>query len=194
MPNLMNDVSAHHYRAMMQFLTERYSEPNLRIANWVMHNEVDQAVTWTNMGDQSLARHLESYHRSSRIVYHTAWIHDPHPRIFIWLTHHWAKQSSGHGTFMVRELVDLWSEIAEAEGKFGWGVAYHHYPHNLCNMDTWDDPDVTLEIDTLYITPKNIEVLPKFLGPDRPILLSEQGFNTPTLSLADQKRQSDALI
>ncbi len=45
-----------------------------------------------------------------------------------------------------------------------------------------------------YITPKNIEVLPAYLGLDRPILLSEQGFNSPTLSEADQKRQAAGLI
>ena len=94
----------------------------------------------------------------------------------------------------MRALLDLWSEIARAEGRFDWGVAYHPYPQDLRNPDTWNDADVTFDIDSPYITPKNIEVLPKFLGPDRPILLSEQGFNTPTLSLADQKRQSDALI
>ena len=194
MPDLTNEATAHHYRAVMHFLSHRYSQPDRRIANWVIHNEVDQAGTWTNMGDQPLARYLEAYHRSARIVYHTARQHDPHARVFISLTHHWAKQSSGHGTYTVRALLDLWSEIARAEGRFDWGVAYHPYPQDLRNPDTWNDADVTFDIDSPYITPKNIEVLPKFLGPDRPILLSEQGFNTPTLSLADQKRQSDALI
>lgn len=193
MPDLTNEETTHHYRAVMHFLSERYSQPDRRIANWVMHNEVDQAGTWTNMGDQPLARYLEAYHRSARIVYHTARQHDPHARVFISLTHHWAKQSSGHGTYTVRTLVDLWSEIAEAEGGFDWGVAYHPYPQDLRNPDSWND-NVTFDINTPYITPKNLEVLPKFLGDDRPILLSEQGFNTPTLSLADQKRQSDALI
>ncbi|MEM1293922.1 MAG: DUF5722 domain-containing protein [Verrucomicrobiota bacterium] len=194
MPDLTNEESAHHYRAVMHFLAQRYSLPEQRIANWVVHNEVDQAGTWTNMGDQPLARYLEAYHRSARIIYHSARQHDPHARVFISLTHHWAKQSSGHGTYTVRSLVDLWREIAKSEGVFDWGVAYHPYPQDLRNPDTWDDTDVTFDRDTPYITPKNIEVLPGFLDSGRPILLSEQGFNTPTLSLEDQKRQSDALI
>jgi hypothetical protein len=146
------------------------------------------------MGDQPMARYLEAYHRSARIVYHTARQHDPHARVFVSLTHHWAKQSHGHGTYTVRSLLDLWTEIANAEGMFDWGVAYHPYPQDLRNPDAHLDRDVTLDIDTPYITPKNIEVLPKFLGSDRPILLSEQGFNTPTLSIKDQQRQADALI
>ncbi len=193
MPDLTTEAGAHHYRAAVSFLSQRYSRPERRIANWVVHNEVDQAGTWTNMGDQPLARYLEAYHRSARIVYHTARQFDPHARVFISLTHHWAKQSSGHGTYTVRDLHSLWSEIANAEGKFDWGVAYHPYPQDLRNPDFACD-NVTLDDNTPYITPKNLELLPRLLGPERPILLSEQGFNTPTLSLADQKRQSDALI
>lgn len=193
MPDLTNEASVHHYRATMYFLSQRYSEPGRRIVNWIMHNEVDQAGTWTNMGDQPLARYLEAYHRSARIVYHTARQHDPHARVFISLTHHWAKQSIGHGTYTVRSLVAQWNEIARAEGEFDWGVAYHPYPQDLRNPDSEND-DVTFDNNTPYITPKNIEILPKLLDSDRPILLSEQGFNTPTLSLADQRRQSNALI
>ena len=72
-------------------------------------------------------------------------------------------------------------------------MAYHPYPQSLRNPDTWNDDDVTYDFDTPYITPKNIEVLPAYLG-DRPILLSEQGFNTPTLSLEDQRRQVAGLM
>ena len=194
MPNLTTEEAARHYRAAIHFLTSRYATPGLRISNWVIHNEIDQAGTWTNMGDQPLPRYLDAYTRSARLVYHTARQHDPFARVFISLTHHWAKQSSGHGTYTVRDLLDLWSEIAQAEGSFDWGVAYHPYPQDLRNPDTWDDTDVSFDFDTPYITPKNIEVLPAYLGPHRPILLSEQGFNTPTLSLTDQKRQAAGLI
>ncbi|MDF1812464.1 MAG: DUF5722 domain-containing protein [Verrucomicrobiales bacterium] len=194
MPNLTREVTAHHYRAALHFLAERYSQPDARISNWVIHNEIDQAGTWTNMGDQPLARYLETYARSARAVYHTTRLHDPHTRVFVSLTHHWAKQSSGHGTYQVKQLVDLWRQMATAEGPFGWGIAYHPYPQNLRNPDTWDDKDVTYDFTTPYITPKNIEVLPAYLGPDVPILLSEQGFNTPTLSVENQKRQAAGLV
>ncbi|MEM1296735.1 MAG: DUF5722 domain-containing protein, partial [Verrucomicrobiota bacterium] len=194
MPDLTRPVTSDLYRAALDFLAKRYSKPEARIASWVLHNEIDQHGTWTNMGDQPLARYLEIYGRSARLVYHTARLHDPHARVFISLTHHWTKRSLGKGSFVVRELVDLWSEMASAEGEFEWGVAYHPYPQNLRDPDTWDDEDITFDFNTPYITPKNIEVLPAYLGPDRPILLSEQGFNSPTLSEEDQKRQAAGLI
>lgn len=194
MPNLATPEGTHLYRAAIDLITRRFSKPETRVANWVIHNEIDQAGTWTNMGDQPLARYLETYARSTRITYHTARHYDPHARVFVSLTHHWTQQSSGTGTYVVRDIVDLFSEIATAEGAFDWGVAYHPYPRGLRNPDTWNDTDVSYDFDTKYITPKNVAVLPAYLGPERPILFSEQGFNTPTLSQADQKRQVAGLI
>ncbi|MFT6792194.1 MAG: hypothetical protein ACJAR1_000173 [Rubritalea sp.] len=193
-PNLTTEGGAHHYRAAIHFLSKRFSQPDARISNWVIHNEIDQAGTWTNMGAQPLARYLDTYSRSARIVYHTSRLHDPHTRVFISLTHHWVKQSGGLGTYQVKGLLDLWSEISEAEGAFHWGVAYHPYPRDLRNPDTWNDKEVSFDFETPYITPKNIEFLPAYLCQDRPILLSEQGFNSPTLSETDQQRQAAGLI
>jgi hypothetical protein len=172
------------------------------VSNWILHNEIDQAATWTNMGAQPLARYLETYARSARLTHHTARLFDPHARVFVSLTHHWAKKSSGSGTYIVRDLLELFAEMARAEGDFEWGVAYHPYPRDLRNPDAWKDEGLTDDFDTPYITPKNIAVLPAFLdqprfhfqGKPRGILLSEQGFNTPTLSEADQRRQVAGLI
>lgn len=206
MPNLTSPEATAAYRAAIHFLTERYSRvdgEHGRIANWILHNEVDQARTWTNMGEQPLPRFLEHLHRSGRIVHHTARLHDPHARVFLSLTHHWAKPSLGPGAYTVRELLDLWAEIGDAEGDFEWGVAYHPYPQNLRNPDAWADEAPAFDYDTPYITPKNIAVLPAYLSrPEmryrdehpRAILLSEQGFSTPTLDEVDQKRQVAALV
>lgn len=205
MPNLTTLDTAAHYRATMHFLTERYSRADGahgRISNWVLHNEIDQAGTWTNMGEQPLARYLETYMRSARIVHHSARNFDPHSRVFVSLTHHWSKQSSGNGTYVVRDLIDLFARMARVEGDFEWGLAYHPYPRDLRNPDTWNDSEVTSDFDTPYITPKNLEVLPAyfsqaqflFRGKPRGILLSEQGFNTPTLSIEDQRRQVAGFI
>ena len=70
------------------------------------------------------------------------------------------------------------------------------------NPDAWKDEGLTDDFETAHITPKNIAVLPRFMdqprfhfqGKPRGILLSEQGFNTPTLSLEDQRRQVAGLI
>lgn len=206
MPNLTAESPAQLYAAGVRLLAERYDgsagRPGGRIANWIIHNEIDQAGTWTNMGDQPLERYLESYMRSARLVHHTARLFDHHARVFISLTHHWTQRSSGTGTYIVRDMLELFAKMARAEGDYEWGVAYHPYPRDLRNPDTWADADVSSGFDTLYITPKNLEVLPAFLnqerfhfaGKPRGILLSEQGFNTPTLSASDQRRQAAGLV
>jgi hypothetical protein len=103
----------------------------------------------------------------------------------------------------VRPLLDLFAELAAGEGDFEWGVAYHPYPQDLRNPDTWKDADVSMDFETPYITPKNLEVLPAYLTQPRflyqgktprAILFSEQGFNTPTLGQEDQRRQVAGLI
>ncbi|MDA7916433.1 DUF5722 domain-containing protein [Verrucomicrobia bacterium] len=205
MPNLTTAKSTALYQAAIQYLAERYSRADGkhgRISNWVLHNEVNQAGTWTNMGDQPLATYVESYQRSARIVHHTSRLFDPHSRVFMSITHHWNKTSTGHGTYHARDLINLFAEFAKAEGDFEWGLAYHPYPENLRNPDTWEDHNITYDFDSPLITPKNIEVLPAYMeqpfmqfnGRTRGILLSEQGFNTPTLSEQDQKRQAAGLI
>jgi hypothetical protein len=204
-PNLTNEDSTRFYRAALSLIAERWSRldgANGRISNWIMHNEIDQAGTWTNMGQQPLARYLETYLRSARLMYHTSRLYDPYSRVFISLTHHWTKKSSGTGTYVVRDMIELFAEMARAEGDFPWGIAYHPYPLDLRNPDTWNDAGLTQDFDTPYITPKNIEVLPDFLnqsafhydGKVRGILLSEQGFNSPTLSELDQSRQAAGLV
>lgn len=204
-PNLTTEQAARFYRAALHHLAERWSREdgaNGRVINWIMHNEIDQGATWTNMGAQPLPRYLETYYRSARIMHHTARLFDPHSRVFISLTHHWAKKSSGSGTYVVRDMLDLFAEMGRAEGDYEWGVAYHPYPRDLRNPDAWKDEGLTNDFDTPWITPKNIAVLPAYLdqpsfhfqGKPRGILLSEQGFNTPTLSLEDQRRQVAGLI
>jgi len=204
-PNLTAKDPAQLYRAALHLMAERWSRADGscgRVSNWIMHNEIDQGATWTNMGAQPLARYLETYMRSARLMYHTARLFDPHARVFVSLTHHWAQKSSGSGTYVVRDILEMFAEMGRAEGDFEWGVAYHPYPRDLRNPDAWKDEGLTNDFDTHYITPKNIAVLPAFLdqprfhfaGEPRGILLSEQGFNTPTLSLEDQRRQVAGLI
>lgn len=202
-PNLAEPEGAAHYRAAFALLADRFSRPGRRIANWIVHNEIDQAGVWTNMGEQPLARYLETYLRSARIVHHGARLRDPHARAFVSLTHHWTKPSIGAGAYTVRDLLELFAEMARAEGDFDWGVAYHPYPRDLRNPDAWKDTEATPDFDTPYITPKNLEVLPRYLaqprflrrdGGERAILFSEQGFNTPTLDEADQRRQVAGLV
>ncbi|MEM7600709.1 MAG: DUF5722 domain-containing protein [Verrucomicrobiota bacterium] len=203
MPDLITPEGTRYYRAALAVLAEHFSKPDCHIANWIIHNEVDQAGTWTEMGDQPLERFFETYHRSCRLAYQAFRSRDAKARVFPSFTHHWMKQSGGRGTYRVADLFELFARASAVEGDFEWGVAYHPYPTNLRNPDTWYDTGADDSIESDYITPRNLQVLPRILaqpeylfrgGKERTILLSEQGFNTPTLSLTDQERQLAGLI
>jgi len=205
MPNLAEPRGAAIYRAAIRFLADRHTREDRafgRVANWILHNEIDQAGTWTNMGDQPLSRYLESYLRSARVVHHNVRLHDPHGRVFVSLTHHWTKRSPGQQTYVVRDILELLARAAKVEGDFDWGVAYHPYPQSLFEPRTWEDEEATHDFETAYITPKNIEVLPAYLaqprflyrGRPRGILLSEQGINAPSLSPEDQRVQAAGIV
>lgn len=204
MPAMNSEAAVRMYGGIMHYLSERYTQPEQphgRIVNWILHNEVNQAGAWTNMGDQPLPRYVETLQRSARLVYHTARLFDPQARVFLSLTHHWKKQSAGEGTYVTRELLDLFARAARVEADFEWGVAYHPYPEPMFHPDVWNNK-VTFDADTDYITPANIEVLVAYLnqprlhwqGRTRGILLSEQGVNSLSLSAADQKMQAAGIV
>ncbi|WP_237226053.1 DUF5722 domain-containing protein [Rubinisphaera sp. JC750] len=200
MPNLATTDGTTAYRAVIYLLTERYTRPDGqfgRISNWILHNEIDQSGTWTNMGAQPLLRYLETFTRSARIVYQTARRFDPHARVFVSLTHFWTRVSPGHHTFQVREIIERFNLANHVEGPFEWGIAYHPYPEPMRQPQAWTNHvDYTFDAD--FILPANIEVLttflqqPRFLfqGKLRGILLSEQGVNAASMSDEDQLLQA----
>lgn len=205
MPNLVTPEGCRAYAAALDFLAERYTREDARygrVSNWIAHNEVDQAWTWTNMGEQPMPRLLEAYYRSMRLIHGTVSHYDQHARVFASFTHHWFHEGDGRRTYRTREMLKLLNRLSKAEGDFPWGIAYHPYPQNLFNPRTWDDTQVAFHFDTPKITMKNIEVLVAFLsqpefrveGALRPIMLSEQGFHTADYSAPRQDEQAAALV
>ncbi|MEZ6088913.1 MAG: DUF5722 domain-containing protein [Pirellulaceae bacterium] len=206
MPDLATPRGAFVYRAIITHLADRFSSEQPdgpRTSNWIMHNEIDQAGTWTTMGPQPFGRYMETFIRSARLVHHVARRFDPHARVFMSLTHHWTRVSEGESTYCVRDMIDRMAEASRVEGDFDWGVAYHPYPRSLREPKTWNDADVTWDFDTPYITPRNIEVLPAYLDQPRlrfqgtrprGIMLSEQGCNARSLSPEDQALQAAGIV
>ena len=207
MPNLTSPEGVKAYEAVMDFLASRYGRPDEKyglISNWIMHNEVDFAWSWTNMGHQPMPLYMDMYTRSMRCVWLTAQKYNPHARVFISLTHRWTAPANEDGTiYQVRELLEMLVLQSRVEGDFGWGIAYHPYPQSLLKPDTWNDKDAMFGFDTRYITPKNIEVLDAWLHrPEnlyqgeklRGVLLSEQGFHTPDYSEESQRVQAAGYV
>ncbi|NNJ24689.1 DUF5722 domain-containing protein [Alienimonas chondri] len=207
MPNLDTPEGVVAYGAAVALLSERYSRPvdgsqgafHGRISNWILHNEIDRGVQWTNMGAQPPLRYLETYYRAMRLVHALARRNDPHARTFISLTHYWDEPADPTWrTYAPRRLLEDLAALSRQEGDFEWGVAYHPYPQSLLRPTPWSDPLPTEAEDTPMITTRNLGVLERFLhredllfrppgasasgeseGRVRGVLLSEQGFHTP---------------
>ncbi len=205
MPNLTTPEGVHAYRAALGFLAKRYAGGSHgRITHWILHNEIDQAFVWTNMGEQPMDIVMDHYVRSMRLAYLSARQFNPSAKVFLSLTHHWnAPEGKSLQHYRPKEMLDRLADYSRLEGDFEWGVAYHPYPQGLFQAATWNDTRPSFSFDSPYITPKNIEVLDAYLHRPpllykgeklRTVLLSEQGFHTKDYSPEAQQLQAAALV
>ncbi len=199
MPNMNALEGVTAYAAAMHFLAERYrpGSEHGRIHHWIMHNEVDAGWEWTNAGEKSLVEYVDLYHRSLRLAHGIVRQHDPHAKVFVSLTHYWAKTPNSR-FYPGRDVLDTLLAFSKAEGDFEWALAYHPYPSDLGNPRTWEDQRVTFSFDTPQITFRNLEVLDAWIKQPRTFFngehrrtvhLTEQGLNSRDYSdraLADQ--------
>ena len=192
MPNINSEEGLRYYSAALDFLANRYCrEDNKygRISNWIVHNEVDVGVVWTNAGDKLMESFTDLYYRSMRIAHLTTRKYDPHARVFASFTHYWTKTVNPR-YHLPKNMLELLMKMSKKEGDFEWGIAYHPYPKNLRDPVAWKDQDSTFSYNTPLITMYNLEVLDswvkkeenRFKGKVRGVLLSEQGLNSPDYS------------
>ena len=198
MPNMTTVESTQCYAAALDFLAQRYSDPDMRIAHWIIHNEVDGGIHWTNMGDKPIATFMDTYLRSMRMCYNIVHQYDQHSEVFISFSHGW-NIAAGGGWYKVRDMLDLMNQFSKAEGDFFWSLACHSYPAQLGNPCTWDDAQATFSMDTEYVTLKNLEVLDKWVGISqnqykgnirRSVWLSEAGTCSPSYEYKDLQDQA----
>jgi hypothetical protein len=118
--------------------------------------------------------------------------------VFLSLDHCWGEafdHKRPGGSYRGRDIVDLVNRYGKELGDFGWGIAYHPYPEDLRYPDFYNDRIPEFYFDTKLITFKNMEVLhaylgqPEFLyrGERRPIVLSEQGFNSRETAFSEMQ-------
>lgn len=198
MPNMTTVESTQCYAAALDFLAQRYSDPDMCIAHWIIHNEVDGGIHWTNMGDKPIATFMDTYLRSMRMCYNIVHQYDQHSEVFISFSHGW-NIAAGGGWYKVRDMLDLMNQFSKAEGDFFWSLACHSYPAQLGNPCTWDDAQATFSMDTEYVTLKNLEVLDKWVGISqnqykgnirRSVWLSEAGTCSPSYEDKDLQDQA----
>lgn len=197
MPNLTTAKAFNLYAAALEHMASTHCTQGNRISHWIMHNEVDFANEWTNMGDQPMMRYLDRYIKSMRICYNIARQYDQNASVLGSYTHCWAKAD---GSFAPKMMLEKTVEYSSAEGDFRWGVAYHPYPQNLTKPSFWiDDTQATYSLNSKYVTFKNLEVIDAWIrqkenfykGKTKRILfLSEQGTNSPSYSESDLALQA----
>ena len=197
MPNLTTAKAFNLYAAALEHMASTHCTQGNRISHWIMHNEVDFANEWTNMGDQPMMRYLDRYIKSMRICYNIVRQYDQNASVLGSYTHCWAKAD---GSFAPKKMLEKTVEYSSAEGDFRWGVAYHPYPQNLTKPSFWiDDTQATYSLNSKYVTFKNLEVIDAWIrqkenfykGKTKRILfLSEQGTNSPSYSESDLALQA----
>lgn len=197
MPNLTTAKAFNLYAAALEHMASTHCTPGNRISHWIMHNEVDFANEWTNMGDQPMMRYLDRYIKSMRICYNIVRQYDQNASVLGSYTHCWAKAD---GSFAPKMMLEKTVEYSSAEGDFRWGVAYHPYPQNLAKPSFWiDDTQATYSLNSKYVTFKNLEVIDAWIRQKenfykgktkRVLFLSEQGTNSPSYSESDLTLQA----
>ena len=201
MPNMTNAESVNCYAAGLDFLANRYCRSDNsfgRIHHWIMHNEVDCGLTWTNMGEKPMTVYLDTYIKSMRMCYNIARSYDENSEVFGSFTHSWAEGVTPR-YYSGKEMLKSLGDFSVAEGDFQWGVAFHPYPQNLFEPKTWNDTKATLSMNSPLVTFKNLEVLDiwikkaenKYMGTiKRTLWLSENGTNSRTYGGQDLKEQA----
>lgn len=169
--------------AMFAFLGQTYGQKNCYVSNWVLGNEVNAHLAWNYAGNQSLTDYMTSYADAFSLLYYGVKQGYGNARCYISLDHAWNKAVPTAGYSSHATLDTFVSALKKNHSNVKWNLAYHAYPAPLTAPDLWNNTGVTNNVNTtLYITPKNIEILSKYIknnyGKDTRIILSEQGFTS----------------
>lgn len=189
--NLKSEEGAGWYRAALEFLAHRFSQPDARhgrASHFIVGNEVTAHWHWANMGEVPREVFIRDYERMVRVAHAAVGGVTDAIRVYLSFDHHWnvVYGDAPLRSIAGRRLLDGFAREASSGGNYGWHLAYHPYPENLFNPRTWDDQTATRSPETLRITFKNLEVLMDYLerpelvwrGGARRVLLSEQGFHS----------------
>jgi hypothetical protein len=199
MPNMTTDEGVNCYAAALDFLASRYNRPDNaygRIHKWIMHNEVDAGLSWTNMGRKPMLNYLDTYLRSMRICHNISRQYDEHSEIMGSFTHSWVEPVELYSS---KELLTMLQQFCNLEGDFQWGVAYHPYPQDLNEPKTWLDGKAIFTPHSPLVTFKNLEVIDDWIkkpensykgSVKRTLWLSENGTNSRTYGTKDLKEQA----
>jgi len=180
--------------ATLEYLSHRYSLPQQtfgRISGYIIGNEVNTHWWWSNRGEVSMEEFAEEYHQVVRLMHRAIRRHSSFAKVYISLEHHWNIRyppANPRQGFPAKPFLKHFAKIVRDAGDFDWHLAFHPYPEKLRDPEFWKDESANDSPNTPRITFKNLHVLTEhfksphllFKGKPRRIILSEQGFDTPT--------------
>lgn len=166
--------------AAFMYLTEKFSQQDCYVSNWILGNEVNIHSIWNYAGNMSLSQYAKEYASAYRILYYAAKSNWSNSRCYISLDHSWNNADGGFGG---KEMLSAFNSALKKENKsIQWNLAYHAYPVPLTDADFWNNGYTSNKTSSDYITLKNINVLTKYIqkqyGKNTRIILSEQGFTS----------------
>jgi hypothetical protein len=192
--NTVTDEGRAWFEASMEFIAERWSRPDKqfgRAVGYIIGNEVNSHAAWCNMGPATMETFADDYLRTVRLAHDAIRKESSWARVYISLEHHWNihyPALSELESFAARPFLEYFAHRAKEGGDFDWCLAFHPYPENLFEPRFWNDKTATNGPNTPRITFKNLSMLTQFMnqrnlryyGKPRSIILSEQGFHTPS--------------
>ncbi len=194
--NVLTDSGKAAVRRYAADLAARYQNS---VSNWVIGNEVNDAVAWDFNGIMDIDAHAETYAEAFRIFYEEIKASNPDARVFIPFDMRWKASPGIEGYYTVSEyLPKLDARLKDLD----YGIAWHAYPvHFFTKPEFLDDDGITDDINTTpNINLKNIHLLtdylqrPEMLSPTgqvRHLLLTEQGFTSACEN--GEERQAQAI-
>ncbi len=169
------------------------------VSNWVIGNEVNDAVTWDYSGVTDMDEHAAQYAKAFRIFYEEIKKANSEARVFIPFDMRWnAQYTDGSARYTVKEYLPKLNEHLK---DLDYGIAWHAYPvHFFTKPEFLDDDGISFDLDTPNINLKNMDVLtsylqtPEMLSPSgqvRHLILTEQGFTSACEN--GEARQAEAI-
>jgi hypothetical protein len=203
MPNMTTPESVNTYAAALDFLASRYCRADKqygRIHHWIMHNEVDAGIEWTNMGRRKpMLTYTDAYMKSMRMCYNIVRQYDTYSEVFGSFTHSWKQSVGAADCYPAFDMLQAFNDYCRTEGDFQWALAYHSYPQDLTEPKTWNDASATYSNSSALVTFKNLEVLDQWIkqkenwykgSVKRTVWLSENGTNSRTYEEKDLREQA----
>ena len=142
---------------------EKLGDHKSLVSNWTLGNEVNSCNVWNYSGNMSLNDNVANYAEAFRLLYQGVKRTASNSRVFISLDHCWNKAEAG---FSGKAYLDAFASYMNANAPtLQWNINYHPYSQPLTRNAFWSDNGNTVSnVNTAYISMKNIQVLTDYVG------------------------------